>query len=210
VQSLTKENFSNEKIDEVKEIAYLWVKEFYHKRHEYFLSLKNEQNFLNDFYRTLLGGVHEVGIAMSVWQSSWTKHIINTINPALLNEFGENTVAYLDEQKLYDVDEFGNKAGRAYSVLQKNETGYEAHAYAKFFEEEVKDVVNALGNMIEDLKILNDEETNQKEQYISYFEALKAAFAEKEREKLIQRWQEVDRTWMKVTSPLQVGHPLEY
>lgn len=210
VQSLIKEDFSDAKIDEVKEKAYLWAKEFYLKRHESFLKIVEEKELLNEFYRELLKGVHEVGVAISVWQSSWTKHIINTINPELQKRFGDKAVAYLDEHKLYDTDENGVKADRAYSVLQKSEDGYKALSYASFFKEEVRQVVSAFEKMIAKLETLEDNQTNQKEQYITYFKSLRDAFAETNQTNLIKRWQEVDRTWMKVTSPLQVGHPLEY
>lgn len=46
--------------------------------------------------------------------------------------------------------------------------------------------------------------------YIEYFQKLKLAFCEKEEEKVIGAWQEAEFAWMKVKSPLQVGHPLEY
>ncbi len=210
VQSLLKENFNDERIDEVKEIAYLWVKEFHILRHEEFLCVVEDKKLLNEFYRELFRGVHQVGIFMSEWQSGWTRHIINTINPELQKEFGEKTVAYLDEQKLYDIDEFGNKADRAYSVLEKQKSGYKVLSYASFFKNEVKKVVKAFEDMIEKLTLLEDSDTNQKDEYIAYFITLKEAFGELDQTKLIKRWQDVDRAWMKVTSPIQVGHPLEY
>jgi len=210
VQSLTKEKFSDEKIDEVKEKAYLWVKEFYLKRHEEFLKIVEEKQLLNEFYIELLKGVHAVGVVLSLWQSSWTKHIINTINPQLQEKFGDKAVAYLDEHKFYDTDANGDKADRAYSVLKVQKDGYRALAYAEFFKKEVEEVVRAFEKTITILKTLEEDDTNQKEKYITYFESLRDAFGEKEQKNLITRWQEVDRTWMKVTSPLQVGHPLEY
>ena len=210
IQSLKKEGFSDTKIDETREIAYLWVKEFYLKRHSELLHTIEEKQLLNEFYRTLLRGVHEVGIALSQWQSSWTKHIINTINPQLQLEFGDDVVAYLEANRLYDVDENGKKSDRAYSVLEKDNEGYRVLSYASFFKDEVKEVVKALAQMIENLSVLEDNETRQKDEYIVYFKALKEAFGELEQKKLIQRWQAVDRAWMRVTSPIQVGHPLEY
>ena len=210
VQSLIKENFSDEKMAEVKEVAYLWVKEFYLNRHIELLNIIEAKELLNEFYRTLLRGVHGVGVALSEWQSGWTKHIINTINPQLQLEFGDKVVAYLDEKKLYDVDEHGNKADRAYSVLEKQEEGYKVLSYASFFKEEVNEVVKAFEDMIKRLSSLEDSDTNQKDEYIAYFKMLYEAFGETDQTKLIKRWQNVDRAWMKVTSPIQVGHPLEY
>jgi hypothetical protein len=210
VQSLIKENFNDNDIGRVKEEAYLWVKEFYLKRHSDFLNLIDEQKLLNEFYRILFRGVHEVGLVMSEWQSSWTKHIINTINPELTKVFADEVIDYLDEQKLYDVDEFGNKADRSYSVLCKQKNGYKVLSYASFFKNEVSKVVRAFEKMIDKLSLLEDSDTNQKDEYIKYFETLKVAFGEKDQTKLMKRWQDVDRAWMRVTSPIQVGHPLEY
>jgi len=210
VQSLIKESFNDTEIGKIKEEAYLWVKEFYLKRHSDFLNIVDEKNLLNEFYRTLFRGVHEVGLVMSEWQSSWTKHIINTINPELTKVFGDKVIDYLNEQKLYDVDEFGNKADRSYSVLCKDKDGYKVLSYASFFKDEVSKVVRAFETMIDNLSLLEDNDTNQKNEYIKYFETLKEAFGEKDQTKLIKRWQDVDRAWMRVTSPIQVGHPLEY
>ncbi len=210
IQSFTKEGFSDERVDEAREMAYLWVKKFYLARHLELLEIVESKKLLNEFYRTLLRGVHGVGVALSEWQSGWTKHIINTINPQLQDEFGDSAMSFLDENRLYDVDEHGTKADRAYSVLQKSSDGYEALSYACFFGDEVGEVVKAFDEMIARLEVLEDLGTNQKDEYVAYFIALKEAFGERDRGVLIKRWQDVDRAWMRVTSPIQVGHPLEY
>ena len=69
---------------------------------------------------------------------------------------------------------------------------------------------NALESLCDDLSEMEEAEWNQKEAYINYFKALYAAFAEEDRRELIARWAEVDRCWMKITAPIQIGHPLEY
>jgi len=210
VQSLMKEDFCEERITDIKEEAYIWVKEFYLTRHEELLIVVDEKKLLNEFYRTLLRGVHEVGVSLSTWQSSWTKHIINNINPSLEKEFGDGAIKYLDENNLFDTDASGSKADRSYSVLKKCESGYEALSYATFFVKEVREVVGALETMIKKLELLRDDDTKQKDEYIAYFKALSQAFREENRADLIERWSDVDRAWMRVTSALQVGHPLEY
>ena len=210
VQSLSSEGFSDNKIEEVKELAYVWVKEFYLKKHDELIQIVEDEKLLNEFYRTLLRGVHEVGVSLSSWQSRWTGYIINTANKELERDFGKDVVKFLDENELFDIYEDGSKADRAYSVVEKTDGKYKVRTYAEFFEKEVKEVVNKLEKLIEKLKLLEDKQTEQKEVYIEYFEALKRAFAEVKREKLVKRWQDVDRAWMRVTSPIQVGHPLEY
>jgi hypothetical protein len=210
VQSLNTEGFSEDKIEEVKELAYLWVKEFYLNSHEELLLKVEEEKLLNEFYRTLLRGVHNIGVVLSNWQSRWTRYIINTQNKELKRDFGKDVVKTLVELELYDVYEDGSIAERAYSVVTKTNGKYEVKSYAEFFKDEVKEVVDAFDEVIKKLELLQDTKTNQKEVYISYFKALKDAFGEKDRTQLVKKWQEVDRAWMRVTSPIQVGHPLEY
>ena len=210
VQSLTKEGFDDNSIKRIKEEAYLWVKDFYLKRHGELLLIIKNKGLLNEFYRALLEGVHKIGIAMSFLQSEWTNHIINTINPELKNKFKDEVISYLDKHKLYDVDEKNEKADRSYSVLKKKKDSYEVLSYASFFENGVQKIVDELKDLVEILNHIEDKETDQKNEYILYFKSLKRAFQEKDCTLLIKRWQEVDRVWMSITSPIQVGHPLEY
>jgi hypothetical protein len=63
---------------------------------------------------------------------------------------------------------------------------------------------------IEALSVESDEVFNQKEEWIAYLVAIKKAFATTEPKKLIGYWANVDRAWMKITTPIQIGHPLEY
>ena len=213
VQALEKEGKDSVFITQAKEKAYLWVKSFYLKRHEALLDTMDKEELLSPFYRTLLRGVHAVGIALSTWQSSWNEHIINTINPLLELEYHKDAKAIatmLHEKNLYDKDAKGEDADRSYSVLFKIPQGYEAKAYSLAFVNEVKDVTNALKVMMEDLSLLEDDDLKQKEVYLAYFQALYDAFCEEDRAKLIEKWANVDRAWMRITSPIQVGHPLEY
>ncbi|MDD2384546.1 MAG: invasion protein CiaB [Sulfurospirillaceae bacterium] len=213
VQALEKEGKDTLFITQAKEKAYLWVKDFYIKRHAELIAYIEQEWLLSAFYRRILRGVHEVGVAMSVWQSEWTEHIINTINPLLEIEYNKDSEAIaqmLHAKGLYDPDTFGNDGDRSYSVLEKVPNGYEAKAYASAFTQHVSQVKEALERMIDDLKELKDDDYHQKEAYIAYFQALYQAFGEEDRSALIGRWAEVDRKWMSVTSPLQIGHPLEY
>ncbi|WP_458700034.1 invasion protein CiaB [Sulfurospirillum sp. 1307] len=210
VQSLLKEGFSEEKIEEIKEIAYLWVKEFYLKHHADLIKSIKEENLLSEFYIALLEGVHKVGIKLSDWQSSWTRYIINIQNKLLEEKFKDEAVKFLADNNLFDMYEDGSVSDRSYSVIEQIEDKFEVKTYAEFFDKEVKAVVKELDSLIEKLSTLEDCQTNQKEAYIEYFKAIKDAFSEKDRSKLVKKWQDVDRAWMRVTSPIQVGHPLEY
>jgi len=213
VQALEKEGKDSIFIAQAKEKAYLWVKDFYLKRHASLIAHIEEEWLLSPFYRRILRGVHTIGIAMSEWQSVWNEHIINTINPLLELEFdknGEAIAEMLHANGLYDPDEKGNDGDRSYSVLEKVGKGYEAKAYAVAFPREVLHVKDALESLIDDLKELEDPDCMQKAGFIAYFEALRDAFCEEDRSSLINKWAEVDRKWMRITAPIQIGHPLEY
>lgn len=213
VQALEKEGKDSVFITQAKEKAYLWVRDFYLKHHEELLKHVDDEALFSPFYRTLLRGVHLVGVALSSWQSVWNEHIIHTINPLLELEYNGDAQAIaqmLHEKGLYDKDTFGEDGDRSYSVLFKVPNGYEARAYAVAFPREVLHVREALQTMLAQLSVLEDEILGQKEAYIAYFEAIDAAFGEENRDRLIERWAEVDRRWMSITSPIQIGHPLEY
>lgn len=213
VQALEKEGKDALFITEAKEKAYLWVSAFYLKEHARLLEQIEAEQLLSPFYRRILRGVHEVGVALSVWQSAWTEHIINTINPLLELEYDHDEskiMAMLQEKGLLDVEPSGKIGDRSYSVLEKVVGGYEAKAYALAFPSHVLHVKRALEALVADLSGLVDEDFGQKEAYIAYFNAIKEAFVEEDRAKLIGKWAQVDRTWMAITSPIQVGHPLEY
>jgi len=87
---------------------------------------------------------------------------------------------------------------------------YKSVSYAEAFPKEVEAVVVALEQLISLLNQHEDEVFDQKNEWIAYFSAIKVAFAHTQTSELIGKWAEVDRRWMAVTTPLQVGHPLEY
>ncbi|MDX1810033.1 MAG: invasion protein CiaB [Sulfurospirillaceae bacterium] len=209
-QVLIKEGNSKEEIALKRALSYLWTKNFHIKAHEELLEKIEGENLLNPFYRELLRGFHEIGKVLSFWQFDWNEHIINQINPELESKFADNVMEFLSENDLLERDEKGEIADRAYSVLKKNDEGYEVLTYAQFFDEDVTEVVEKLSSLIERLEDMTDEDTNQHKQYIVYLEALKTAFGEMDRSMLLKRWKDVDRAWMKITSPIQLGHPLEY
>ncbi len=88
--------------------------------------------------------------------------------------------------------------------------GFKAIPYAEAFKEEVAALATALEQLIALLEKHEDEVFGQKREWIAYFTALKEAFTHTKRHELVGKWAEVDRRWMAITTPLQVGHPLEY
>ncbi len=196
-----------------KELAYGFVSMMHIARHESLIGWIEQQKLLTPFYRSLIFGVHFVGLRMSEWQSHWTHHIINTVNPelsALFNGDDAKVFEMLEANALLDTVEEGCIGDRCYSVLQKTPEGYKSVAYAEAFAKEVEAVVVALEQLIALLRQHEDEVFRQKEAWIAYFTALKEAFGHTKTDELIGMWAEVDRRWMAITTPIQVGHPLEY
>ena len=212
-QVLEKNGCAKDEIAMKKELAYGFVSTMHITRHEKFITWVEENKLLTPFYRSLILGVHYVGIAMSVWQSHWTHHIIHSVNLQLSEMFnGDDAKVFemLQNESLLDTDESGCVADRCYSVLKKEDTGYKSIAYAEAFSDEVTQVTTALEQLISLLSQHEDDVFNQKSEWIAYFTALKVAFAHTKTNELIGKWAEVDRRWMAITTPLQVGHPLEY
>jgi len=198
---LRRGNFTEEEIKEIQLDLYELTKNFWLKEHEKLLY--DLAPFLSPFYNTLLNGIHKIGIAFSKWQPAWVRHIIYGVNEELMQEFNADEakiMAYLNEKNLIDAD-------RSYYVLVKGENGYIVKSYYEVFEEEVEEAVEAIDELIVSLEELDDE---FKLKWILYLNSLKMALLEKNRSELIKRWQAVDRLWMDITSPIQVGHPFEY
>ena len=213
-QVLQKEGFSEDEIIDKKEKAYLFVKEMHLTQHEYFIAWIKSENLLTPFYRKLIKGIHLIGEQMSHWQSAWTAKIINGVNRELLKAYDGNEQAIfkmLQEKHLLDLDQNGQIGDRCYSVLEKDEKGeYRSVAYVDAFPDEVASVVSAIEDLIEELSLEDDQVFQQKGQWIIYLIKIKRALAQSQPRKLIEYWAEVDRAWMRITTPLQMGHPLEY
>ena len=212
-QVMQKNGFDEKQIRTKKELAYGFVSHFHLERHDALIQWIEEQQLLTPFYRSLMFGVNYVGRRMTQWQSHWTRHILHSVNLELSSMFhGDDAKVFemLQGESLLDRDQSGEVGDRCYSVLKKDETGYKSVAYAKAFPVEVEGVTTALGHVVSLLKEEEDEVFGQKEEWIAYFEAIKEAFAHTVPDELIGKWAEVDRKWMAVKTPLQVGHPLEY
>ena len=213
VQVLKKLNLNEEEIIELQEKAYLFVKEFWHKKHKNTIDYISHNHLLTPFYEKIFQGVYNVGIHMSSWQSEWTKHIINGVNKDLLKKFDGNekqVFQYLEENNLFDLGHHEMLADRSYSALVKHNDTYRSEAYIKVFKVQTTNVVDALEDFEESLIEEEDDVYNQKWQYILYIQNLIKAFSETKTHLLVERWADVDRAWMKITSPIQIGHPLEY
>lgn len=213
-QVLQKFGFSSEEIIVKKESAYLFVSQFHLNRHEELIAWIEEHGLLTPFYRLLISGVDAVGQAMSGWQSVWTSHIIHGVNRDLYRMFNgdeEKIFEKLQREGLFDLDEHGCVGDRCYSVLRRDsQGGYRRLSYAEAFTEEVAGVVLALDQLIMALGKEEDTVFGQRQEWISYLWAIKIAFEHPDPDELLRYWSHVDRAWMAIKTPLQIGHPLEY
>jgi len=212
-QVLEKEGRDEEAIIEAKETAYKMVADFYLKRHLELLDWIEDEALLTPFYREVLKEAHRVGEAMSNWQSAWTAHIIHGVNRELYELFNgdeEKIYEMLESENLLDLREEGCVGDRCYSVLKKTRKGFKSVPYAKAFRMEVQEVVNKLENMRGVLAQMEDEVFGQQAEWLAYIDSLIDAFSHPETDGLIKKWAEVDRKWMAITAPIQIGHPLEY
>jgi len=212
VQFMQKLDLTQNDIDKKLDLAYNFNSKLYIKRFEQLISWIKEKELLTPFYREIISGVHNIGIVMTTWQTKWKSHIINKINRELFELFkGDEDKIFqmLESKQLLDCKD-GEIADRCYSVLVKDGNGYKRLSYAEAFKDEVRDIVKEINVLISKLEVLEDNEFNQKQEWINYFLAIKEAFLHTEVDNLVSLWADVDRAWMKITTPIQVGHPLEY
>ena len=213
VQVLKKQKKNEAQIIELQEDAYCFVRDFWHEKHKKTVDYIKHNNLLTPFYQAIFEGVYNVGLKMSSWQSLWTAHIINGINKELMIKFDgdeEKVFKYLEENKLLDLGHNSMIADRSYSALVKEKDTYHSQAYIKSFKTQTTAVIDALEEFEENLIELEDDVYGEKWNYILYIQTLIKAFAEEKTHLLVERWADVDRAWMKIKSPIQIGHPLEY
>ncbi len=211
-QLLKKQGFTKEQIDAKLELAYHFNAKEYIQNFEKIILFIEENNLLTPFYQKLISGVHSIGESITKWQSRWREHIINGVNRELFELFKgdeEKIFEMLHKNELLDCKD-GEIADRCYSVLVKTNGGYKRLSYADAFANEVIEVTQKLTILIDTLEKLEDKVYNQKSEWIAYFLAIKEAFSHTNPDNLVSLWADVDRAWMKITTPLQVGHPLEY
>lgn len=210
VKEFQKHHFKDEKITEIKHLLYDEVRKFYEEEHQNLILEIKQKKLLNDFYQALIEGVHRIGLVMNAFEVVWTKEILEKNNKILAQLFPnlDDALKFLRQNKLYQLNPQGQICERSYGVLVKIGNLWKFVPYARFFENEILKLEFAFDTMLAQLK--NFAQNEEEFAYIEYFNKLKEAFCEKEDEKIISAWQEAEFAWLKVKSPLQVGHPLEY
>lgn len=201
-------NIDKSVIASSKEEIFHLVKQYHLHMQEKSIQQIKAENILSPFYMQILISVHKIGSILSDIQPKWTSHVVENINKNLIKKYKNSTKAleFLEQNALLQYDENNNLADRSYSVLVLEDEKYKSKAYVEFFPEFLQ-IANLLDELTDTLCMYED---RQKNAYILYFKALKNAFLQDDQSKLISFWQEVDVAWMGVTSPLQVGHFLEY
>ena len=213
VQVLKKLGKTDKEIIQLQEDSFQFVKTYWLQIHQNTIEFIDDNKLLTPFYQKIFQGVYRVGEAMTKWQSQWTAKIINGVNKELLEKFdddNEKVMEFLEKNNLFDKGHEGLTADRSYSMIVKKGDSYESKAYIDAFKKEVTAVVDALESFVDELIEVEDDIYNQKWEYIQYLQALITAFAEDRTDMLVSKWADVDRAWMKITAPIQIGHPLEY
>ena len=201
----TKEHISN-----VESNLYDFVSKFYIDKFFNLLKQIKDEDILTPFEMALLEGIHNIGIAITNMQKIWHKHIIWDINKEFESKFDTigDAMKFIDDNCLYQNDIYKNKCDRVYGAVIKGENGYKMVPYMEAFSSECQAVVD---EFIKAIDILNPLANSKEDKnYINYLNRLKEAFAEKNNDNVIHKWQEAEIAWMECRGAIQIGHPLEY
>ena len=204
-----KEKALNKKI----KIAYNFTKTYWIEEHEKTIQYIINNNLFTKFYQEIFNGIFKVGIQMSKWQVTWNDYIINNINKTLITKFKNDALVmeFLEKENLFDIGHDSLIADRCYSALSKdNNNNFKSLAYIDVFKNDVYLVINELDELLNKLVELEDDIYNLKWKHIEYFQAIITALSETRCEKLVHYWSQIDKAWMELTSPIQIGHPLEF
>ncbi|TLD85290.1 ciab protein [Helicobacter sp. MIT 11-5569] len=200
------------------------TRDFHMKKHTKLLEYIHKNSLLSPFLRNLLDSIHKIGIAFNAFFFAWNQKLILGINKDLNTHFkGDyNAILKVLESSIECCEkDFSSKGGfstqgelsdRSYSVPVLKDSVYQAVAYAEFFQEEFEAINQAFNHALESLE--NSTEIcatlEQKDAHIAYLKTLQNALMQKQSSLLLESWRLVDKAWMQISTPLQIGHPLEY
>lgn len=229
LNELKKLNKSQSQIDEIMENLYEFVANFHTNRHEKLIQIIKKDKILDDFFIAVLELINEIGKNMNEFFKIWKKEILQTTNKELNEKFANlnEILEFLKSNNLFQTNPDKTPSERSYGAILKT---YKFMLDSKVVDENTQDAQKIeefsfvpysvkfpkifakfdeiFENGIANLKL---KQTNsQNLSIINYFEKLKIAFATKENDKVLQNWQDAEKAWMDVKSPLQIGHPLEY
>jgi hypothetical protein len=208
ILALLKEKFDEDELIERQMVIYEVVKSFWLENHRNLI--EELKPHLTPFYYELLKGVQLIGEVFSDWQVEWINSIVNGINRELFRLFDgdeERIFQTLKEKELFDKAPTGEVGDRCYSVLVYQNDKFQVKCYSEVFHNEVREAVKEIDKLILTLQQLEDE---YKKEWLEYLYKIKIALLGDDNHSLIEKWADVDRAWMDIKSPIQMGHPLEY
>lgn len=198
--------------------------DFHMQKHRKVLNFIQDNALLTPFWRELLESIHRIGEVFNLFFVQWQERLILGINKDLNAQFNGDMEAILKAlESSFECCAFdfvskggfsakGELSDRSYSVPILKDSVYHALAYADFF----KDCFNALDSIftksLESLEKIPEvcPKLEQKESHIAYLSALQTALMQTNTGLLLESWRLVDKAWMQISTPLQIGHPLEY
>lgn len=210
---LEKNGKSSEEIPDILYEAYIFVKNYHNDIFSEIISFAQDEQLFTEFYLEILKWVQKVGEAFTDFYLAWHSHIIETVNKNLEAQFENNTeeiLKYLSENNLWADKIDWVSVDRSYSALIETESGHEVATYAQAFPVEINDIVSEFENFISKLENLEDEVYDRKNEYIQYLTALKNAFSEIDVDNVVSKWRIVEQVWMRIDTPFQIAHPLEF
>lgn len=213
LEYIEKNNIWREQGLELLKKAYKYVQIFYSDRYQTILQEIEEKKYTSEFYNIILQSNWLIGQEMCKWQLAWKEYIIDTLNYNLEKKLNHNTqdiLNYLSQNEFFELDIKWRIADRSYSTLVLRDWVYKKVSYIEAFPFEISSIIAQIEITIEKLEKQEDKEYNKKQEYIDYFIALKNALWETDTNRLIEKWSQVDIEWMKIDTPFQIGHPLEF
>lgn len=211
VQVLKKAHKTADEIKEAKKILFDWTRDYHTNSHKDIIDICKNKQLLTPFYRQILQGVHAIGIAFNDLHFKWKFKLIEEINPTLLESFKGDVNALLDALlDIQEVSSSGEKSDRSYSIPQYKKGTLKAIPYAVAFKAEIKAIKKAIKRLLKELKNEGDDVFSAKDDYIAYFRSIEVALSQEDLSELLESWREVDRAWMRIKTPIQPTHPLEY
>lgn len=209
LDEILKKNYKQEKIYKIKSKIYKEVASFHMKKHKMLIKEIKKQKLLDDFYTSLLENTHKIGLIINKIAYKWNKKLHKN-HSFLENKFKnlDESLEFLKENKFYNTYADGKICERSYSILDIKDENISFIPYSIAFKKEMKEFEQAFDNLLTKLKIRA--KNKEHKDYISYLTKLKKAFLQKDDKKLVSSWQNAELAWLKLKSPLQIAHPLEY
>ncbi len=198
---------------EIRTLMLQITEDFYKQKHERLLEFVTNKELLTPFLRELLAGIHRIGLVFNGFFANWQKQLIWGINKDLSQKFHNDLPSILEVLKSsQEVTQEGEVSDRSYSIPVFENGKYQAMAYAEFFKVDFERFRSVFESVLLALELTPEvcPKLEQKAQYLSYLQSLQNAMMQKDVTKLLESWRAVDRAWMAITTPLQIGHPLEY